>query len=102
MTLSNHSFLSLHNNTNHNLSRINTQFSDAKKTKEVAQEFESLFVEMMFKEMRKNLNKSNIFSSNSPETDLFTDLLYTEYSKISVQNQGFGIAQIIQNSLHSS
>lgn len=102
MRISNQAFFSFQENNMDSLSRMNQQSLEAKQTKAVAQEFESLFVEMMFKEMRKNLSKNGLSGSNSPESDFFNDMLYTEYSKISVKQEGFGIAKIIEESLRHS
>ncbi len=59
---------------------------------------EALFVDMMFKEMRKNINKFRLIPKN-PAEDIFEDMKYKEYAlKIAKSNQ-LGLAKNIYNQL---
>ncbi len=62
--------------------------------KEVAQQFESLFVNMMFKSLRKNINKHRLIKEN-PAENIFTDMLYQEYSLQIAKSGQFGLAEQI-------
>ncbi len=64
------------------------------KLKEVAQQFESLFVNMMFKSLRKNLNKHRLIKEN-PAENIFSDMLYQEYSLQIAKTGEFGLAKQI-------
>ena len=49
--------------------------------KEVSQQLESIFINQMFKAMRKNINKHRLLPENHAE-NIFNDMLYQEYSLI--------------------
>lgn len=66
--------------------------------KEVAKDFEALFVNNMLKEMRKTVNKSNLLEENSGEK-IFEDMLYDEYSKEFSKSKTLGVADIIYNNM---
>lgn len=83
----------------HEFAQLKNKALEDKKITEVAQEFESLFIEMMFKEMRKTLNNNDLSGMNSPGKDIFNDMLYTEYAKESSKLGGFGLAKMIEQSL---
>lgn len=92
----------LKNNTNY-FNKINQ-----KKLKEAAQEFESLLVYEMLKEMNKNISlndnkeessQKNIFIKKNQAEKIFTDFLTYERGKMAVQNDtmNLGLAnQIIK------
>ena len=58
------------------------------------QEFESLFVQMMLKEMRATVDKSGLIDGGQAE-DIFSDMLYDEYSKSMTRAAGFGLADAV-------
>ena len=58
---------------------------------EQCQEFESIFVQMMLKEMRATVNKSDMLDGGYAE-EIFEDMLYQERAKSMTQNAGFGLA----------
>ena len=64
---------------------------DDKKLKETCQEFESLFVSMMMKEMRKTVPDGGLLSS-SFATDTYQDMFDEEISKAASKGNGIGIA----------
>ncbi len=62
--------------------------------REVAQQLESLFINIMFKSMRKNINKHRLIPEN-PAENIFTDMLYQEYSLQMAKDNKFGLAEQI-------
>ena len=69
-------------------------------TKEVAQQFESLFVNMMLQAMRKATNKSGLLDSQATQTyeQLFDQEVATSLSKTG----SFGIAEAIERQIRFS
>ncbi|HMB00458.1 MAG TPA: rod-binding protein [Spirochaetota bacterium] len=62
----------------------------------VAQEMESLMIKMMFKQMKKNVNKEGLLHGGFAE-EIFDDFLTDEYAKQAARSQSLGIAEIIYN-----
>lgn len=91
---------SMNRNQTHEFAQLKNKALDDKKIKEVSQEFESLFIEMMFKEMRKTINNKSTTEKESPGKEIFDDMLYTEYAKNTSKIGGFGLAKMIENSLN--
>jgi flagellar protein FlgJ len=73
---------------------------DEKVTKEVAQQFEAIFINMMLKSMREATDRSGLLDSESTKTyeSMFDQQLSTELAA----NGTFGIAQALQNQLNPS
>ena len=73
---------------------------DEKFTKEVAQQFEAIFINMMLKSMREATDRSGLLDSEATKTyeSMFDQQLSTELSA----NGTFGIAQALQNQLNQS
>jgi len=63
-----------------------------KKLYEATKEFESFFVEKMFREMKKNVNKGELFHGGFAE-DVFDDLLLTERVRSVSKQSEFGLAE---------
>ncbi len=59
-----------------------------------ASEFESMFVEMMFKSMKKTLSNKSLLEGGYAEK-IFDDMLLTERSRVIANNQSLGIAKMI-------
>jgi Rod binding domain-containing protein len=59
---------------------------------EQCQEFESIFVKMMLKEMRKSVDKSDSLLSGGWAEDIYQDQLDDEYSASMAKTAGFGLA----------
>lgn len=57
-------------------------------------EFESIFVNMMLKAMRATVDKSGLIDGGQTE-DIFSDMLYEEYSKTMSKSAGFGLADAV-------
>ncbi len=71
--------------------------AEADDSKEVAQQFESLFVNMMLQAMRKATNKSELLNSQATQTyeQLFDQEIATSLSKTG----SFGIAEAIERQI---
>jgi len=65
-----------------------------KKLKKVSYQLESIFVNMMLKEMRKNINKYRLIQQN-PAEKIFQDMLYQEYSLKIAESEQLGFARTI-------
>ncbi len=76
------------------LSSINSKQIDKDSSlKDVAQEFESLFVYQMLKSARKAKLSESLFSNQGTET--YESLLDQEYAKTLSKNHSFGIAEAL-------
>ena len=62
--------------------------------KKVSEQMEALFINMMFKSMKKNLNKHRLIPEN-PAENIFNDMLYNEYSQQIAKSNKFGLAKMI-------
>jgi flagellar protein FlgJ len=73
---------------------------EEKKLMSAAQDFESFFLYMLLKEMRKTVNESELFHGGRAE-EIFRDMLDEEMSKemAKTPGQGLGIAQILYEQL---
>ena len=67
---------------------------DDKKLKEVAQDFEALFINMMYKSMRSNVGK-DVLLDGGMKQEVFEDMLYNEYASMTAKSGGFGLAETI-------
>ncbi len=65
--------------------------------REVAKQFESLFVQMMLKNMRSATPGDSLFSSS--QSDQYRDLYDQQLSLSMSQGQGFGIAEMVERQL---
>ncbi len=72
--------------------------TDKKKLKEVCYQFESIFINMMLKEMRKTVNKYRLIPRSMAE-DIFEDMLYQEYALKMAKSDKFGLAKQIYEQL---
>lgn len=72
---------------------------DDKELKKVAEEFESIFIDMMFKSMRKNIDTEDSFIEKSNARSMFESMYDEELSKEIAKSGGFGIADMIFKSL---
>jgi flagellar protein FlgJ len=63
--------------------------------KKACEGFESYFLQMMFREMRKTgLRAGSIFAKSNAE-EIFEDMLYEEYSKTAASRGGIGLADMM-------
>ena len=65
---------------------------------QVSQEFESLLLGFMLKEMRATIPESGLFPASMAE-DIFTDMLDQQRSANMSRNGGIGISRIVFNQL---
>lgn len=63
--------------------------------KEACESFESYFMQMMFREMRKTSFDDNGFIPKSQAEKMFTDMLDEEVSKSSARSGGIGLAEMM-------
>ena len=61
---------------------------------EQCREFESIFINMMLKEMRGTVQKAGLIDGGQAE-EIFTDMLYDEYAKDMAKASGFGLADAV-------
>jgi flagellar protein FlgJ len=66
---------------------------------EQCREFESIFVKMMLKEMRKSVDKSDDIMSGGFAEEIYSDMLDDEYSKTMSRNARFGLADQLYRQL---
>jgi Rod binding domain-containing protein len=66
--------------------------------KKACSAFESLFIEQMFKAMRKNVQKSDLLKGGFAE-DVFEDMLYGEYSQKMAESDRFGLSKMLYDSM---
>lgn len=71
---------------------------EEQKLRDVSEQMEAFFVNMMFKEMRKSLGKHQLIDGGMAE-DIFKDMLYHEYSGIVAKNTKLGLAEMIYQQL---
>lgn len=71
---------------------------DDARLQDACEEFESYYVQQLFKEMRKTVPKGGLFEESN-EQAIYEDMLDEEYSKVIGENRGFGIADALYRQL---
>ena len=79
-----------------NLSKLEKIEKDS--IKELSQEFESIFLQIMLKSMRDSVQKSGLINEGSGER-IFEDMLDGEYAKIMSSQTQSGLAEAIERQL---
>lgn len=79
-------------------SPANKLSASQKELKEAAEQFESVFINMLFKEMRKSVSDSDLFGDRDAE-QTFQEMLDTEMSTKLSQNGGIGLGNVIYKQL---
>jgi peptidoglycan hydrolase FlgJ len=79
-----------------------TRVDKKSKLFEQCQEFESIFVKMMIKEMRKSVDKTDSLLNGGWAEDIYQDMLDDEYSKSMAKTAGFGLADQLYKQLARS
>lgn len=69
----------------------------ASQLREVAEDFETIFVKQMLESMRSTLNEENRLVDTGMAGDYFEDMLYDEYADVMSKTAGFGLADMIVN-----
>lgn len=65
---------------------------------EASYDLEAIFVNMLLKEMRKSIEKTEMFHGGYAE-DMWNDMLYDEYAKNIAKSNKFGMANMIYNQM---
>ena len=74
--------------------KMEQQQKDPEAIKEVAKQFESIFMHQVFKSMRSTLPKDGLMSGGFGE-DVFTDMLDQEYASMAINSNSMGLAETI-------
>jgi peptidoglycan hydrolase FlgJ len=74
---------------------------DENKMKAVSQEFESLFINQLFKSMRNTVPKDEWLNGGLKQ-DIFEDMLYDEYSKNISKKGGIGLGDMVYRYLKNT
>ena len=67
--------------------------------REVAREFEALFVKQMLSSMRQTLDPGSDMLYGGISQDIFEDMLYEEYAKVMAKTGSLGIAELVYGQL---
>ncbi|MBI4778620.1 rod-binding protein [Candidatus Desantisbacteria bacterium] len=65
---------------------------------EASYDLEAIFVNMLLKEMRKSVEKTELFHGGYAE-DMWNDMLYDEYAKSMAKSNKLGMASMIYNQM---
>lgn len=71
---------------------------DPKKLKEAAQQFEAIFIQQMYKEMRKTIPDDGLIQRGNAD-DIYSQLQDMEAAKITAQQGGIGLADLMMQQL---
>ncbi len=69
--------------------------------KNASEQFESVFVSMMLKEMRSTVSSDSLFG-NSPATQMYNSMLDDQRAQSMAQTGSFGIGKLVQAQLQST
>lgn len=72
------------------------------KLMDVCNDFESIFLNQMFKQMRKNTKFGKPLIDGGMGEEIFKDMLYSEYSKEAAKTNSIGIAKMVYDYLSES
>ena len=76
------------------------QEGEKQKIMEACKEFETYFIQMMFKEMRKTIGRDeNSLIAKNPAEDYFQEMLDEQYSKTATNTGGIGLATFLYKQL---
>ncbi|MDA3904165.1 MAG: rod-binding protein [Desulfuromusa sp.] len=71
---------------------------DPQKLKEAAQQFEAIFIQQMYKEMRKTVPDDGLIQRGNAD-DIYAQLQDMEAAKITAQQGGIGLADLMMQQL---
>jgi len=74
---------------------------DPEQLKEAAQQFEAIFIQQMFKEMRKTIPDDGLIERGNAD-DIYSQLQDMEAAKITAQQGGIGLADLMMKQLMKS
>jgi flagellar protein FlgJ len=72
--------------------------NDAKQLRQACQEFEGIFLNMMYKEMKASVQKSGLIPEDSGQ-QVFEDMLDDQLTKDASQGKGMGLADMLYKQL---
>ena len=71
---------------------------DPERLKDAVQQFEAIFIQQMFKEMRKTIPEDGLIQRSNAD-DVYTQLQDLEAAKITAQQGGIGLAELMMQQL---
>ena len=80
------------------LSARGSREKDVTKVKQLASDFESIFMEQIFRSMRSSVQKSGLVDGGNAE-EIYTSMLDSEYAKEMSKQGNAGLAQMIERQL---
>ena len=72
---------------------------DEARLREVASDFEAIFIRQMLDSMRDTLDPDARLVDTGLAGEIYDDMLYDEYARIMSKTGGFGLADLIVNQL---
>lgn len=69
--------------------------TDAEQLRQVARDFEAIFIKQMLDSMRSTLNPENRMIDTGMAGEFYEDMLYDEYAQLMAKTGGFGLAEMI-------
>ena len=88
----------LHNQNNTDMNKLNLD-KDLKELKEISNQFESIFINQILKQARKNKIENGLFDSEAIST--FNSMIDEQYSEILSKKTNFGISDALFNQFKS-
>lgn len=79
-------------------SNATSKSQDQEKIKELAQEFEAIFIQQMYKEMRKTIDNDGLVPRTSSE-EMFIDMQDLEAARDTARQGGIGLAEMMLKQL---
>lgn len=80
------------------LGRVSADTTD-EELMEACKSFESYFVEQMYKGMEKTIMKAEDEEKSNDYLSYFKDTMYQNYAETTMEQGGFGLAQILYDSM---
>ena len=71
---------------------------DREKMKDVAQQFEAIFIQQMYSEMRKNIPNDGLIQRGNAD-EIFIQMQDREAAKITSQHGGIGLADLMMEQM---
>lgn len=71
---------------------------DEKKLRKACNDLESVFVNMMFKQMRSTIQKTNLMGDDMG-TDMYEDMLFEKYAEEIGKGKGIGLGDVLYKQL---
>ena len=88
----------LHNQNNTDTNKLNSD-KNLKELKEISDQFESIFINQILKQARKNKIEKGLFDSEAIST--FNSMIDEQYSEILSKKTNFGISDALFNQFKS-